>query len=399
MATSKFFQKKQPWSEVKDKIVSGYLTPYSAKLLATKKPLKIVDCFAGKGKFDDGKDGSPIMIAKVIKNILKTENAYQNKNIEAYFIEQKYHNKLKDNLQYYSQCKVISGSFEENILKILDKNNNENTNLFLYIDPYGIKSLSFQVFDKLKSMETISTEILMNFNSFGFLREGFRLLGKDIPTELSKSNYETDGKNTIVRMDEIANGNYWQQIILDKNNGKLNMYEAEELFMREYINQLKSVYDYVVNIPIKEKRERLPKYRLIFGSNHHEGLFLMVDTMKKGWNYFLENSNEHSLFKEFELPDYNIGDINLEQEILKLIPLNETIKFVNLLKKLVNKYGICFSIVEYREKLAILSGEDKNSLGGLFSDDKINIIRNYETTSGRVPKDFDWNNEIYIERK
>jgi len=398
MATNNFFSKKQPWSAVKDKVVAGYLTPYCAKLLATNKPLKVVDCFAGKGRFDDGKDGSPLMIAKVIKDILKTENAYNNKNIEACFIEQKYHNDLKVNLQYYSQCRVISGKFEENILEILEKNDKDNINLFLYIDPYGIKSLSFKVFNRLKSMDKVSTEILMNFNSFGFLREGFRLLGKNIPKELNISNYEDDDKNTIERMNEIANGDYWQEIILNKNSGKINMYEAEELFIKEYMNQLKIVYNYVINIPIKEKRERLPKYRLIFGSNHPEGLFLMVDTMKKGWNHFLEASNEYSLFKEFELPDYNIGEVNLENEIIALIPSTKKIKLVDLWIKLVNKYGICFSIVEYREKLAILSGENKNSLGGLFSNDKINIIRNYETKSGRTPRDFDWKNEIYIER-
>lgn len=398
MSTDNFFKKKQPWSEVKDKIVSGYLTPYCAKLLATQQPLKVVDCFAGKGKFDDGLDGSPIMIAKVIKEILKSENAYTNKNIEACFIEHKYHDDLKENLQYFYQCKVISGTFEENISSILQRNKNNKTNLFLYIDPYGIKSLSFKIFNSLKSMEEVSTEILMNFNSFGFLREGFRLMDKKIPNELNNSNYEIDGKNSIERMDEIANGNYWQQIILDKNDNKCTMYEAEERFVKEYIEQLKTVYEFVINIPIKEKRERLPKYRLIFGSNHPEGLFLMVDTMKKGWNHFLDNANEYSLFKEFEFPDYNIGEINLEEELLRYIPHDSEIKLLDLYIALVNRFGVCFSISEYREVLAKLSEEDKNSLGGLFSNRKLKIDRNYRTETGREAKDLDWNNEIYIER-
>ena len=396
MATDNFFEKKQPWSEVKDKVVSGYLTPYCAKLLATNKPLKIVDCFAGKGKFDDGKDGSPLMIAKVIRNILNSEQANANDNIEACFIEQKYYNELGKNTQYYSKCKVISGNFEDNILSILTKN--EDTNLFLYIDPYGIKSLSFDIFNSLKKMDNISTEVLMNFNSFGFLREGFRLMNKPIPSELNKSNYDIDGKNSIKRMNEIANGDYWQQIILDKNNKKIDMYQAEEVFIEKYTLELKSIYTYVINIPIKEKRERLPKYRLIFGTKHHEGLFLMVDTMKKGWNLFLDNANEYSLFKEFELPDYNIGDINLEKEILKLIPDNDQIELLELLKNLVNNYGICFSIAEYRKVLLLLSGEDKNNLGGLFSTNKIKIIRNHKTETGREPKDLNWNKEIYIKR-
>ena len=45
-----------------------------------------------------------------------------------------------------------------------------------------------------------------------------------------------------------------------------------------------------------------------------------------------------------------------------------------------------------------VSGEDKNSIGGLFSDNKINIIRSYKTETGLKAKDLDWNNEIYIKR-
>lgn len=48
-----FFVEKKPWSEVKDQLLGCYLKPYVAKILHTRKPLVYVDCFAGKGKFDD----------------------------------------------------------------------------------------------------------------------------------------------------------------------------------------------------------------------------------------------------------------------------------------------------------------------------------------------------------
>jgi len=150
MANDNFFDKKQPWSKIKDEVVSGYLKPYCAKLLTAHKPLKIVDCFAGRGKFEDGNDGSPIMIAKVIKEILNSKESYSNKNIEACFIEEKYHSDLKTNLLPYCNYKVIDGKFEDNISKIIEKNQESEVNLFLYIDPYGIKSLSFKVFEELK---------------------------------------------------------------------------------------------------------------------------------------------------------------------------------------------------------------------------------------------------------
>ena len=239
MSTDNFFEKKQPWSKVKDAVVAGYLKPYCAKLLATKKPLKIVDCFAGKGKFEDGNDGSPLMIAKVIKEILQNKQAYDNKDIEACFIEKKYHDDLKTNLLPYYNYKVINGKFEDNISQIIEKNQNTQVNLFLYIDPYGIISLSFEIFSELVKMEKISTEFLMNFNSFGFLREGFRLLKYTIPNELNEVTFESDEKNSIEKMNIIANGEYWQEIVRDKNNNIINMYKAEQLFIEKYIDELK----------------------------------------------------------------------------------------------------------------------------------------------------------------
>lgn len=62
-----FFVEKKPWSEVKDQLLGCYLKPYVAKILHTHKPLVYVDCFAGKGKFDDGKQGSPLIALEIME--------------------------------------------------------------------------------------------------------------------------------------------------------------------------------------------------------------------------------------------------------------------------------------------------------------------------------------------
>ena len=70
MIGENFFEKKREWSKIKDKIVAYYLKPYAAKILQNQKPLKIIDCFAGKGKFDDGEKGSPKIIASLRETIM-----------------------------------------------------------------------------------------------------------------------------------------------------------------------------------------------------------------------------------------------------------------------------------------------------------------------------------------
>lgn len=62
---STFFKKKNTWSEIKDRLLGCYLPQYFQKVLLTYKPIFYVDCFAGKGKFDDGKDGSPRIALKI----------------------------------------------------------------------------------------------------------------------------------------------------------------------------------------------------------------------------------------------------------------------------------------------------------------------------------------------
>ena len=62
---SDFFKQKNSWSLIKDRLLSGYLAPYMQKVLTTNKKICYVDCFSGKGKFDDGQLGSPLIALKI----------------------------------------------------------------------------------------------------------------------------------------------------------------------------------------------------------------------------------------------------------------------------------------------------------------------------------------------
>lgn len=64
-----FFVQKKIWSVVKDELLRCYLVPYFNKIFLTRKPILYVDCFAGKGKFDDGNDGSPLVALKCLEVI------------------------------------------------------------------------------------------------------------------------------------------------------------------------------------------------------------------------------------------------------------------------------------------------------------------------------------------
>lgn len=351
--TKDFFKEKKDWSLIKDKILDYYLVPYIAKIVRTGKPLVIFDCFAGKGKFDNGENGSPLIIAEHIKSTLQKKASLSNK-IKGKFIEKKYYNDLKTNLGGYSNTEVLEGKFEENLHKILSVDS--HSSVFLYIDPYGIKSLNLNNLKQINDKKFFSLEMLMNFNSAGFLREGCRLLKLEgLFRDEELTDYESDEDvNTIGLMDSIAGGTYWQDILNDYYKGKFDIYQAEDKFISEYSSKLKDIYKYTINIPIKLKSSHLPKYRLIFGSNHEDGLILMADNMNKKWKQMIANQrgNQQVLF-DFEFPDLTLlKGFDVHKDILSFVSASSPgIPLKSLIVELIQKYGITFSESDYRNKI------------------------------------------------
>lgn len=348
--TKDFFSEKKPWSVLKDEILDYYLVPYIAKIRWTGKPLYIFDCFAGKGKFDNGMNGSPIIIAEHIKGNIQKNPSLHSK-LKGVFIEKKYSDELKINLSGYSSTEVLPGTFEDNLKKILSLD--KNSSIFLYVDPYGIKSLNLNNFNLVKERQFSSFELLMNFNTAGFLREGCRLLkDTELPSDDELTDYESDEDiNTVERMDSIAGGTYWQEIVEKYYDKTIDIYQAEDAFISEYSHRLWNIFKYTVNIPIRIKSDHLPKYRLIFGTNHEDGLILMADNMNKKWKQMLENQRggQQVLF-DFEFPGVPAGE--LHKNILSLVAENSSgVPLRELIVKLIQKYGITFSESEYQKKI------------------------------------------------
>ena len=138
---SNFFKHKKIWSEVKDELLGCYMVPYFNKILSMGNPILYVDCFAGKGKFDDGKLGSPLT---ALQSLDKSIEAYHGRHpmptVGMKFIELNHYQDLDANIppQHRGRCEVIGGKFEDHIKPILQNalSLNRTLNVFLYVDPY-----------------------------------------------------------------------------------------------------------------------------------------------------------------------------------------------------------------------------------------------------------------------
>ncbi len=288
-----FFKEKRPWSKYKDFILDCYLTPYIAKVKNLKRPILIIDCCAGPGNFEDGTEGSPMIIAKHI-----VESLSNGIEIKGLFLEKKkkYFKSLENLMQPYNAfIKVQQTDFTSYLAKIAEMA--QSHTVFLYVDPYGITELIFDELSKIYEQinkSGASVEVLMNFNSPGFVRCGLVALEMESALIDSELSDEFDDESlsdiqglTPQQMDEIAGGDYWRVIVAASN---LSFSEKEQKIGELYANQMNKYYPITVDYPIKAKyHHKKPKYRLIYGTRHPDGIFLMNDIMYDARERFLKS--------------------------------------------------------------------------------------------------------------
>src|SRR5262249_19362810 len=78
---------------------------------------------------------------------------------------------------------------------------------------------------------------------------------------------------------------FWRTIAEDDS---LSFAEKLDAFGDAYLDRMRSAFDYVCSYAVKEKYEHpVPKYLLIYGTRHPDGIELMNDAMHKPNQEFL----------------------------------------------------------------------------------------------------------------
>lgn len=349
-----FFEKKREWSKIKDQILGHYLTAYLGKIVRTGRATRVVDCFAGKGRFGDGSPGSPVIICDRIAEALgRSPHA----DLKAVFIERVHASTLEKNLQSFRGHEVIKGDYEECVRRFLTRPIDSNRNYFFYVDPYGVKSLDFDHFTSLARARLASLELLVNLNTTGFLREGCRLLklSRQIPEWAANLEADVGEKNTPERMNCVAGGAYWQEILAQFQANRIDFHEAEEKFIEGYVACMRHLFGHVIHIAIRERSHHMPKYRLVFATNHQHGLLLMADEMHAARRELIasEDGNQLYLFDDTVLDSMN-GPPILDRILAEL---SSPLELTELLCRLIEKNGIAFAGSDYKREIRASEGK------------------------------------------
>ncbi|MGN7479726.1 three-Cys-motif partner protein TcmP [Solibacillus silvestris] len=176
--SEKHFEKKDIQTDLKHFLLKEYLIQWgtilsNASFGSPINKVDFVDCFAGKGEFNDGKSGSPKIAMERLFETQQRFNTTYNKclpfNINTIEIDKEYHDnlvKIKVTAPFPNQIHNFLGTFEENA-PLLNKRTKMNPALY-FIDPFGYKGLPMKTLAEI--MQNKSHELLINVMSYSLVR-------------------------------------------------------------------------------------------------------------------------------------------------------------------------------------------------------------------------------------
>jgi hypothetical protein len=278
-ADNSFFEEKKPWSTRKDQILSNYLKPYLSKVAHIRRPILIIDAFAGPGKFGDGAPGSPLLICESVHEAITRNNS----QTSVIFIEKDelHFSRLGENIKPYMFAQSRLGSFSTFVPELAKYS--ETHVVFLYLDPFSVTDLRWEELESIFRQigQFHSVEVLMNFNTCIFARLALQVLKKPTPPHAIDHEVTAPERSIVVTegftaLDRIVGGDWWRDIF----HQTTDFGEQVQAITDGVHGILRTKFRFACYAPIKHQPEAtLPKYFMMFGSSHPDGLVIMNDCM------------------------------------------------------------------------------------------------------------------------
>lgn len=355
---SKFFIAKDehPWSKTKDSLLGCYLKPFFDKTYGYSQDGYVyVDAFAGPGKYRSGEYGSPVL---AIQRLLAASRGRRTKCC-AQFIFAEADSESRTQLEVettkacgnvnYLPSPLILHSFEDAMAAAQQSRpraSRKPSTVFYYVDPYGVKDLRLDLL--CKSSNLAHTEVLVNFNTIGFMRDGADALriALDLPAGISvvDCGFEDDVPDTerIRRLNACIGSEGWQDILAQYG---LDYWEREKLIGQLFCDNARRNYKYVTNMPIKDITRMVGrggevKYRLIHMTNNVDGCILMNDNMLKRNND--EQVRQQMLFK-VDIDQRDVDSAAIEKDLANVIArmsVGKSVNMGNFAAEIINAYGV-----------------------------------------------------------
>lgn len=320
-----FFTDLKDWSARKLEIIKKYVGGFSKILGSRYKELYYIDGFAGKGIYEGGEKGSPVLIAEQAQQFQNSNRAF---NLHCINIERDPNNYLNLSTETKKFGNIVTnyeGSFEDHIEKILSQI--KNIPAVFFIDPFGIKGTDWDYVEKVIARRDL-TDIWIRFDHVTVRRlAGF---------------YESEAKDAqgkllaLQNLFGVSNGQYLQQRLeagstpQERIKNAVTLYEEqiEKAFSKRARKGFAASYPI---ISIDGQR----KYHLVFACSNYKAATLasniingVEETLKREQEEYREAQTEQMSLFPIELTQNQIFEEKVKslKNSLLALPKNNSLK-------------------------------------------------------------------------
>ena len=323
-----FFSDLKEWSTRKLSIIDKYVDGFSKILGRSFTEIYYVDGFAGRGTYDDGEKGSPVLAAEVSQTYRQSNMPFTLKCINVEKDHDNYINLSLETKRFGNLVINYEGSFDNHIDTILSNINGKPAVFF--IDDFGIKGTDWDSVEKIVARKD-STDIWIRFD-YKTVR---RLAGF-----YDSNAKDAQGKlNTLQNLFGITDSKYLQEKLgggttEERINNAIILYiqQLEQTFKQFSKNGFAAAY------PISSINEQR-KYYLIFACSHPKAATLasnivngIEETFQHEKEEYKEQQTGQTSFFTSEVTEKQIFDDKvkkLKDSILRL-PKNKSLTRIEL---------------------------------------------------------------------
>jgi three-Cys-motif partner protein len=344
-----FFEGKRPWSLIKDEILGSYIPAYINKVKGRGQPIVLIDGYAGPGVFNDGSQGSPMIICSAAEKFARGRYSAHFFNIE-----KKHHTKLESVIQHagWSHSAYCYHGNSLKYIKQIPQILKDHT-VFLYLDPFGLKGCEFDQLepflqrDPLYSTEivlTICMPVLHRLASFKAIKDGRQ---NDVVIQA----YHQILTSTL-------GDDSWKAFMLQDFGAEYK----ERQFITAYVQKIRNYMPFTGFCPVRDGNRI--KYFIVFASRHPHAMLLMNDIMVNAYFRALHKAEyTGTLFENFDWKDMptteDRGTLRLDHIILDLIAKHPGETRNEIWLKLIQERFMCFLHSEYLTVLKELQHANK----------------------------------------
>jgi three-Cys-motif partner protein len=300
--TDDFFSDLKEWSTRKLSIIEKYVDGFS-KILGSKfREVYYVDGFAGKGKYDNGDSGSPVLAAETALRYQQGNRQFTLRCINVEKVIENYINLCAETAKFGGLVTNYAGTFEQNIDGILACTNNYPT--FFFLDDFGIKGTSWDSVEKVIGRKG-STDLWIRFD-----HKTVRRLSGFYNSEAK----EADGKvSALQNLFGISNKDY----LLSRLDGPTPEKRIDNAVLL-YIEQLEKAFGkfgkkgFAASYPIISMNGEC-KYHLLFACANQTAATLASSIVNGTEEQFQHEKGENMWQHNGQMSLFNVVEFTEEQ--------------------------------------------------------------------------------------